>query len=50
MRRSWERGHDTTRMRQLQKADLAVRAIDIEAKRAAGWADAEAAARKAAAA
>lgn len=50
MRTSWERGHDTTRMRSLQKADAAVRAIDTEAKRAAGWADAADQARKAAAA
>lgn len=42
LRRSWERGHDVDRMRDLQRADAAVRAIDAEAKRAARWADAAA--------
>ncbi len=35
---SWQRGHDTTRMRSLQKADAAIRVIDAQAKMAAGWA------------
>lgn len=45
---SWQRGHDTTRMRSLQKADAAIRVIDAQAKKAAGWADAEDVAQKAA--
>jgi hypothetical protein len=40
LRTSWQRGHDTERMRHLQRADAAIRAIDAEAKRAAAWADA----------
>lgn len=40
LRASWQRGHDTARMRDLQRAEAAVRAIDAEAKRAAAWADA----------
>ena len=39
LRRSWERGHDKTRMAELQRADAAIRALDAEAKRLAGWAD-----------
>jgi len=42
LRRSWVRGHDVARMRELQRADAAIRAIDSEAKRAAAWADATA--------
>lgn len=42
LRASWQRGHDTRRMRDLQRVDEAVRAIDAEAKRAAHWADAAA--------